>query len=94
VRRRIESLGLLRLLLVGRAGESNQGVLINPHPIGTVVETVRSHWDAYDANLADHLNGRGTLAVTAAQAREVVRILETAALASAEHAAVEGPWGA
>ena len=75
--------------MLGRAGESNQGVLINPHPI----ETVRSHWDAYDANLADHLNGRGTLAVTAAQAREVVRILETAALASAEHAAVEGPWG-
>ena len=59
-----------------------------------VVETSQGHWDMYDAIPADHLNCRGTLAVTAAQAREVVRVLEPAALASAEHAAVEGPWGA
>jgi len=42
--------------LDGRADESNQGVLIKPHPIGTVVETSRGHWDMYDAILADHLN--------------------------------------
>ena len=43
--------------------------------------------------IADHLQGRAPLAVTAEQAREVVRLLEAAALSAAEQTAVAGPWG-
>ena len=60
-----------------------------------VVETSQGHWDMYDAIPADHLNCRGTLAVTAAQSCEVANISsKAAALDLAEHAAVEGLWGA
>ena len=44
------------------------------------VPTVRAHWDEYYRNIAEHLAGRAPLAVTAEQAREVVRVLEAAAL--------------
>jgi scyllo-inositol 2-dehydrogenase (NADP+) len=58
-----------------------------------VVPTVRSHWDSYYGNIAEHLLGRAPLAVTAEQAREVVRVLDAAGRSAAEHRPVEGPWG-
>jgi scyllo-inositol 2-dehydrogenase (NADP+) len=61
--------------------------------VETVVPTVRGHWDAYYANLADALLGRAPLAVTAEQAREVVRVLEAATQSATEHRIIEGPWG-
>jgi scyllo-inositol 2-dehydrogenase (NADP+) len=64
---------------------------------GAVVEepvpTVKGHWDGYYANVAEHLLGRAPLAVTAEHGREVVRVLDAALLASAEHRTVSGPWG-
>jgi scyllo-inositol 2-dehydrogenase (NADP+) len=62
--------------------------------VESVVPTVRGHWDSFYGNVADALNGDAPLAVTAEQAREVVRVLEAATLSAAEHRAVEGPWGA
>jgi scyllo-inositol 2-dehydrogenase (NADP+) len=59
----------------------------------TLVPTVRGHWDAYYANIAEALQGRAPLAVTAEQAREVVRVLETAVQSAQEHRTIEGPWG-
>jgi scyllo-inositol 2-dehydrogenase (NADP+) len=61
--------------------------------IETPVSTVRGHWDAYYANVAAHLNREAPLAVTAEQAREVVRVLDAARHATDEHRVVEGPWG-
>jgi scyllo-inositol 2-dehydrogenase (NADP+) len=61
--------------------------------IETVVPTVRAHWDAYYANIADALLGRAPLAVTAEQAREVVRVLEAAEHSARERVGVSGPWG-
>ncbi len=64
---------------------------------GAVVEekmpTVRASWDGYYANIAAHLLRDEPLAVTAEQAREVVRVLEAASLSSDHHTTVEGPWG-
>ena len=75
----------------------HQGVLRTADATGQVaeerVETVRDHWDGYYRNIAEHLEGRAPLAVTAEQARVVVRVLEAAVRASAEHRVVEGPWG-
>lgn len=59
----------------------------------TVLEPVRGSWDSYYRNIADHLLGRADLAVTAEQAREVVRVLEAAARSADAHVVVEGPWG-
>lgn len=59
----------------------------------TVVPTSRGHWDAFYANISEALQGRASLAVTAEQAREVVRVLEAATIASDEGRVVEGPWG-
>lgn len=61
--------------------------------VETPFETVRAHWDSYYGNIADHLLGRAPLAVTAEQAREVVRVLEAAERSAAERTGVEGPWG-
>lgn len=61
--------------------------------VDSAVDTVRGSWDAYYANVAEHLAGRAALEVTAEQGREVVRILDAAVLSSAGHAVVEGPWG-
>jgi scyllo-inositol 2-dehydrogenase (NADP+) len=58
-----------------------------------VVAPVRGHWDSYYANIAAALQGRAALAVTAEQAREVVRVLEAATRSAAEHCPIEGPWG-
>ena len=74
------NLGLLRT-------ESDGAVIENS------VATVRGSWDSFYANIVDHLNGRAPLAVTAEEAREVVRVLDAAILSSAEHATVVGPWG-
>jgi scyllo-inositol 2-dehydrogenase (NADP+) len=57
------------------------------------VETVRGHWDAYYANVADHLLGRAPLFVTAEQGREVVRVLDAAVRSANAGTFVEGPWG-
>ena len=54
------------------------------------VATVRGHWDSYFANIARAIEGREKLAVTAEQAREVVRVLETAVQSSREHRIIEG----
>jgi scyllo-inositol 2-dehydrogenase (NADP+) len=61
--------------------------------VETVVPTVRGHWDSYYANIAAALLGRAPLAVTAEQAREVVRVLEAATRSAAEHQTISGPWG-
>jgi scyllo-inositol 2-dehydrogenase (NADP+) len=73
---------------VRRASDSDPGGTVE-----TLFPTVRGHWDGFYANIADSLNGRAPLAVTAEQAREVVRILEAAAISAAERRVVEGPWG-
>jgi scyllo-inositol 2-dehydrogenase (NADP+) len=75
----------------------HQGILRRSGEDGQVVEsrvaTVRAHWDEYYRNVAEHLAGRSSLAVTAEQAREVVRVLEAATLSSRAHQLVGGPWG-
>ncbi len=62
--------------------------------VEAAVETVRGHWDAYYANIAAHLQRREPLAVTAEEAREVVRVLDAATHSSRVHRPVEGAWGA
>ncbi|OJW23889.1 MAG: dehydrogenase [Planctomycetales bacterium 71-10] len=83
--------------------ESQQGLLstaVDPDPATKDPETlrrqlpsVRSHWDGYYANVAAHLTRGEPLAVTAEQARDVVRILEAALKSSRENRTIEGPWG-
>ena len=69
---------------IDRAAEppDHEGLLRVAGPSGEVIEsrvaTVHGHWDSYYRNIADHLLGRAPLAVTAEQAREVVRLLEAA----------------
>jgi scyllo-inositol 2-dehydrogenase (NADP+) len=72
--------------LVRRAGTDGDAVE-TPRP------TVRGHWDSYYWNIAEHLRGDTPLAVTAEQAREVVRLLEAAAVSADTHTMVSGPWG-
>lgn len=57
------------------------------------VATQRATWDSYYANIAAHLTGRTPLAVTAEQAREVVRVLEAAVRSDRERQSIDGPWG-
>ncbi len=59
----------------------------------TALPTVRGHWDSYYRNIADHLHGLTPLAVTAEQAREVVRLLDAAELSAHKHAVIDGDWG-
>jgi scyllo-inositol 2-dehydrogenase (NADP+) len=77
--------------------EAHQGILGRSLGAGEVVESrvpsIRAHWDSYYANIAAHLVHHEPLAVTAEQAREVVRVLEAATRSSREHVLVEGPWG-
>ena len=77
--------------------EAHQGILRRSLGSSEVVESrvpsIRAHWDSYYANIAAHLLHHEPLAVTAEQAREVVRVLEVATRSSREHAVVEGPWG-
>lgn len=67
--------------------DSAQGVVDTPVP------TRKSHWDSYYANIAAHLDSGTPLAVTAEQARDVVRILDAAVRSAHEHTVIEGPWG-
>ncbi len=53
-------------------------ITTSQEPGETDFETVRGSWDSYYANIAEHLAGRAALAVTAEQARTVVRVLEAA----------------
>jgi scyllo-inositol 2-dehydrogenase (NADP+) len=73
-----------------------QGVLRFSESDGTMresrIDTVRGHWDSYYLNVAEAIDGRAALAVTAEEAREVVRILEAALQSSREHRVVMGPW--
>jgi scyllo-inositol 2-dehydrogenase (NADP+) len=62
----------------------------DPTPLPTLWP--RPSWDAYYANIARHLTDGEPLAVTAEQAREVVRVLEAATLAAAQGSPVEGTW--
>jgi scyllo-inositol 2-dehydrogenase (NADP+) len=61
--------------------------------VETPFTTVRGHWDQYYRNIVLHLEGRAPLAVTAEQAREVVRLLESATRSAHERSTVTGPWG-
>jgi len=74
-----------------------EGTLRQAHENGQVSErpvpSIKGHWDAYYQNIAEHLTTGHALAVTAEQAREVVRLLEAAAESSRQHATVQGPWG-
>jgi scyllo-inositol 2-dehydrogenase (NADP+) len=76
----------------------HEGILRRAGHSGQVEEsrvpTVRAHWDEYYRNVAEHLAGRAPLAVTAEQAREVVRVLEAATRSAREHRLIAGPWGA
>ncbi len=65
----------------------------DPESVRRPLPSVRSHWDGYYSNVAAHLLEDEPLAVTAEQAREVVRILEAALASSREHKSIEGPWG-
>lgn len=90
---------------IDRAEESedHQGILstaTDPDPATTNPATtqrrlpsIRSHWDAYYANIAAHLTRSEPLAVTAEQGREVVRVLEAAVESHHAEKGVEGPWG-
>ena len=77
--------------------ETDQGVLRAATAGGEVAESrvssIHAHWDSYYANIAGHLVRGEPLAVTAEQAREVVKVLEAAVQSSRNHAVVEGPWG-
>jgi scyllo-inositol 2-dehydrogenase (NADP+) len=57
------------------------------------IPTIKGHWDAYYQNIAEHLCDGRPLAVSAEEAREVVRLLEAAVISSREHAIVTGLWG-
>ena len=84
---------------IDRATESPQheGLIRNAgsdgQPIDARFPTVRGHWDGYYRNIAEHLSGQSPLAVTAEQAREVVRLLEAATESAQTHSVVQGPWG-
>jgi scyllo-inositol 2-dehydrogenase (NADP+) len=58
------------------------------------VDTHRESWEEYYGNVAAHLRGESPLAVTAEQAREVVRVLDAARRSAEEHTIVAGDWGA
>jgi scyllo-inositol 2-dehydrogenase (NADP+) len=84
---------------IDRAAEpvEHEGMICRAAADGSIVsqpaKTVRSHWDGYYQNIAEHLAGRAALAVTAEDGREVVRLLEAAVLSAREGRSVEGPWG-
>jgi scyllo-inositol 2-dehydrogenase (NADP+) len=61
--------------------------------VETPVPTLHAHWDCYYGNIVAHLEKGTPLAVTAEQAREVVRVLEAAKISTETHQSVTGPWG-
>jgi scyllo-inositol 2-dehydrogenase (NADP+) len=72
--------------VIRAAGEDGQ-------PVEIAVPTVRGHWDAFYQNIAAHLLRDAPLAVTAEQAREVVRVLDAATHSVITHATIHGKWG-
>jgi scyllo-inositol 2-dehydrogenase (NADP+) len=76
---------------------AHQGLMRGSSSDGSVCEepvpTIRGHWDSYYRNIAETILGREELAVTAEQAREVVRVLDAAVRSSQNHHVIEGPWG-
>src|SRR5262249_40888351 len=70
-----------------------RGVGSNRETIETCVTPIRGHWDGYYQNIAERLQGVAPLAVTAEQARDVVRVLEGAVESAREGRIVQGPWG-
>lgn len=91
--------GALRSGAINLARESDRAVGLlrrvdaNGETVDARVPSVRASWDSYYANIADHLRHGTPLAVTAEEAREVVRVLEAASLSAARHEVIEGPWG-
>ncbi len=75
----------------------HEGILRSHGEAGALIEsrvpTVRGHWDTYYRNIADSIQGRAHLLVTAEEAREVVRLLEAATVSIRNHRVVPGPWG-
>jgi scyllo-inositol 2-dehydrogenase (NADP+) len=55
----------------------------------TPVATIRGHWDSYYSNIVETIHGREELAVTAEQAREVVRVLDAAVESAREHCVID-----
>jgi scyllo-inositol 2-dehydrogenase (NADP+) len=84
---------------IDRAAEPPEhvGLLRAAREVGQTLEarvpTVRGHWDSYYRNIAEHLLGRAPLAVSAEEAREVVRVLEAADISAREHRIIDGAWG-
>ena len=80
-----------------REPEAHQGILRVADATGAIdesrVPSIKAHWDQYYANIADHLLHDRPLAVTAEQAREVVRVLEASVESARDHVMVEGTWG-
>jgi scyllo-inositol 2-dehydrogenase (NADP+) len=70
------------------------GSLADGTPSHWTVPTIHGHWDSYYRNIAEVIEGRAPLAVTAEEAREVVRVLDAAVQSAREHRAIEGCWSA
>ncbi len=75
---------------IGRVTVEQPGGSRRTYPI----DSERPSWDAYYENIALYLQGKAPLAVTAEQAREVVRVLEAADRSAQEHTEIPGPFGA
>ncbi len=71
----------------------NRATVVGHDGARRLVATVRGSWDAYYANIAAHLTSGESLAVTAEQGREVVRVLDAALRSAEDRTVVEGPWG-
>jgi len=84
-------------LMRAKESEKAVGLLRRVNSAGEVVDdrvpAIRASWDGYYANISAHLNEGVPLAVTAEQAREVVRVLDAALKSAREHTVVTGPWG-
>jgi scyllo-inositol 2-dehydrogenase (NADP+) len=52
-------------------------------PVEMIIDSERGSWTGYYANVSAHLNEGAPLAVTAAQAREVIRVLDAAVRSAA-----------
>lgn len=57
---------------------------VDGQPAELVLDSVKGSWTGYYENVSDHLNDGSPLAVTAEQAREVVRILDAAVRSASE----------
>lgn len=80
-----------------REPDESLGLVTVEEPSGSrrtyPVDSEKPSWDGYYENVALHLEGKAPLAVTAEQAREVVRVLEAAVRSARDHAVVDGSFG-